>query len=273
MRGKPFDKNDPRINRGGRPKGVASLRAGLQRVVSREDCERMGLRLVGMARRGNLRAMKLVGELLGDLGNSPLAVALAQTAVAQTCNDAGNVHLYLPQKDGAPDAVQFNVGVSALELPEGESRLTGEQWVALIALLEAEGGQLVKRGESIVHVPATKGEIDLEGVSNLARQLYGMATPKASGNGSGGPAPAVPAAALPPPPQPAAELSRTRPPAPEKLTPPKPAPAPAPSKPPAAISEADLFPVTDAVRQELDEVRQAGRLTRHSSWRSRNPFT
>ena len=190
MRGKPFDKNDPRINRGGRPKGVASLRAGLQRVVSREDCERMGLRLVGMARRGNLRAMKLVGELLGDLGNSPLAVALAQTAVAQTCNDAGNVHLYLPRKDGAPDAVQFNVGVSALELPESESRLTAEQWEALIKALESEGGQLVKRGDSIVHVPATKGEIDLDGVSNLARQLYGIPA-TAQGNGSGN-APAEP---------------------------------------------------------------------------------
>jgi hypothetical protein len=48
VRGRPFAKGRSG-NPAGRPRGAASLRAGIRRKLSRADCEAIGARLIGEA--------------------------------------------------------------------------------------------------------------------------------------------------------------------------------------------------------------------------------
>jgi len=58
--GRPFQKGDPRINRGGRP--PALLSKAMQAVVSDEDAEAIMKRVLAAAKKGDLQAIQMLWD-------------------------------------------------------------------------------------------------------------------------------------------------------------------------------------------------------------------
>ena len=74
--GKPFKPGESG-NPSGKRNHTPSLRAALKRTATRSDCEAVAGKLVALAKRGNIRAARLLAELFGDLTKSGVAIELA----------------------------------------------------------------------------------------------------------------------------------------------------------------------------------------------------
>ncbi len=107
-RGRPFVKGVC-PNPGGRPKGSVSLKAALKRVLSRQDGEAMMRKLVMMGKAGDLRALKLLAELLGELGPG---VALK---LEQADNTPREIQIYWPNERDAARPADDRVAASPVE--------------------------------------------------------------------------------------------------------------------------------------------------------------
>jgi hypothetical protein len=142
-------------NPGGRKRGAVNLTAQLKSRLTQEDAVAIVARLIGLAKAGDLAAVKLLLDRIDGPQSGPLAIAMAQSA-ALASNDPGNVHVYLPQKDGAPNEVAFNVGVLAPELPggDGSPELSAAHLRLLIALCELPDGATIQRkGDAFIPTP------------------------------------------------------------------------------------------------------------------------
>jgi hypothetical protein len=131
---------------------------------------------------------------------------------------------------------------------------------------------LERRGDEFITLPP-KEPIDVKGLEDVARGLFGIpATPKANGNGDS-PAPlalaaSVPAGPQPPPPAPPPPAEQ-----PTKAPPPaKPTPAPKASAPPkGCLSESDLMGSTEE-KADMARIREEIRSSPINRLRRRNPF-
>jgi hypothetical protein len=94
--GKPFLPGaDSRRNLGGRKQGAPSLKAAAQRCYSRQDVERVARKLLELAAGGDIRAVRLLSELLDD-------VEPFRASIHNQVQVIGDVQFNIPS-NGRPD--------------------------------------------------------------------------------------------------------------------------------------------------------------------------
>src|SRR5262245_44306796 len=77
--GRPF-KLGQSGNPSGRRKGSVSLKAALMRVLTRRDAERIGRELIERAKSGDVRAVRTLADLLGEISGTPVIAVANVTA-------------------------------------------------------------------------------------------------------------------------------------------------------------------------------------------------